>query len=225
MKDQHARSCGVPRRRRAPASPGCSSAATRCGSPARSCPNSVEAIVPTSGWRIYTIGSSIPRRRPGRVPADDRRRGRAAGRRTRSPTFARCPRAEQVSDFHCVTGWTRRQRPVGGRPVPRPPRRGRRPAEREGAAVRLGRGALRRHAHAAAGLRARRAARARHGRRAALASRTAAPSRVVMPRMYGYKSVKWVTRIEVRTTYDDLGYWEQRGYDEDAWIGALERVS
>jgi DMSO/TMAO reductase YedYZ molybdopterin-dependent catalytic subunit len=41
-----------------------------------------------------------------------------------------------------------------------------------------------------------------------------------MPRMYGYKSVKWVTRIEARTTYTDLGYWEQNGYDKDAWIGA-----
>ncbi len=45
-----------------------------------------------------------------------------------------------------------------------------------------------------------------------------APARVVMPQMYGYKSVKWVTRIEVRT--DVLpGYWEQHGYDADAWIG------
>ena len=45
-----------------------------------------------------------------------------------------------------------------------------------------------------------------------------APARVVMPQMYGYKSVKWVTRIEVRT--DVLpGYWEQHGYDADAWLG------
>ena len=49
-------------------------------------------------------------------------------------------------------------------------------------------------------------------------SRTARPLRLVMPQMYGYKSVKWVTRIEVRT--DVLpGYWEQRGYDTDAWLG------
>ena len=27
-------------------------------------PNSVESIVPTAGWRIYTIGSSIPRLDP-----------------------------------------------------------------------------------------------------------------------------------------------------------------
>jgi DMSO/TMAO reductase YedYZ molybdopterin-dependent catalytic subunit len=46
-----------------------------------------------------------------------------------------------------------------------------------------------------------------------------APARVVMPRMYGYKSVKWVTGIEVQTHTDHVGYWEQRGYDEDAWIG------
>ena len=46
-----------------------------------------------------------------------------------------------------------------------------------------------------------------------------APARVVMPQMYGYKNVKWVTRIEVQTTYDHLGYWEQRGYDKDAWVG------
>jgi DMSO/TMAO reductase YedYZ molybdopterin-dependent catalytic subunit len=45
-----------------------------------------------------------------------------------------------------------------------------------------------------------------------------APVRVVMPQMYGYKSVKWVNRIEVRR---DLvpGFWETNGYDSDAWIG------
>ena len=46
------------------------------------------------------------------------------------------------------------------------------------------------------------------------------PTRVVMPRMYGYKNVKWVSRIEVEPHLDTVGYWEQRGYDEDAWVGA-----
>jgi DMSO/TMAO reductase YedYZ molybdopterin-dependent catalytic subunit len=45
-----------------------------------------------------------------------------------------------------------------------------------------------------------------------------APLRLVMPRMYGYKSVKWVERIVV-TREPVVGYWEQRGYDRDAWIG------
>jgi DMSO/TMAO reductase YedYZ molybdopterin-dependent catalytic subunit len=36
--------------------------------------------------------------------------------------------------------------------------------------------------------------------------------------MYGYKGVKWLHRIEL---VDKLvpGYWEQRGYDVDAWVG------
>ena len=45
-----------------------------------------------------------------------------------------------------------------------------------------------------------------------------APARVVVPRMYGYKSVKWVSRIELLTETDHRGYWEQRGYDRDAWV-------
>ncbi|MCA1656195.1 MAG: molybdopterin-dependent oxidoreductase [Actinobacteria bacterium] len=45
-----------------------------------------------------------------------------------------------------------------------------------------------------------------------------APARVVMPRMYGYKGVKWVQRIVVTDGVQD-GYWQQRGYDRDAWIG------
>ncbi len=60
-------------------------------------PDTVEAIVPTSGWRIYTIGSSIPRidpaayrltidgavERPVTYTLADLRRCRAS---TRSPT-------------------------------------------------------------------------------------------------------------------------------------------
>ena len=44
------------------------------------------------------------------------------------------------------------------------------------------------------------------------------PVRLFVGPMYGYKSLKWLERIEV---VDDLhpGYWEQRGYDVDAWVG------
>ena len=45
-----------------------------------------------------------------------------------------------------------------------------------------------------------------------------APARVVMPRMYGYKGVKWLERIVVTDRVAD-GFWEQRGYDRDAWVG------
>lgn len=44
------------------------------------------------------------------------------------------------------------------------------------------------------------------------------PLRLVVPGMYGYKFAKWVNRIEV---VDKVvpGYWEQNGYDVDAYIG------
>jgi DMSO/TMAO reductase YedYZ molybdopterin-dependent catalytic subunit len=51
-----------------------------------------------------------------------------------------------------------------------------------------------------------------------LAREHGAPARVVIPEMYGYKNVKWVSRIVVGTA-SGPGYWEQRGYDVDAWVG------
>ena len=45
------------------------------------------------------------------------------------------------------------------------------------------------------------------------------PLRLVMPRMFGYKGPKWVTRIEFRSLRD-TGYWEERGWRMDAWIKA-----
>ena len=50
-----------------------------------------------------------------------------------------------------------------------------------------------------------------------------APMRLVVPQMYGYKSVKWVERIVV-TREPIVGYWEQRGYDRDAWVGRSNAV-
>lgn len=41
---------------------------------------------------------------------------------------------------------------------------------------------------------------------------------MVIPRMYGYKGVKWLNRIVLVPEALD-GYWEQRGYDRDAWVG------
>jgi DMSO/TMAO reductase YedYZ molybdopterin-dependent catalytic subunit len=36
--------------------------------------------------------------------------------------------------------------------------------------------------------------------------------------MYGYKNVKWVNRITL-VPNQGPGYWEQRGYDVNAWVG------
>ena len=37
--------------------------------------------------------------------------------------------------------------------------------------------------------------------------------------MYGYKSLKWLSGIEVTATQVP-GYWEGRGYDVDGTVGA-----
>jgi DMSO/TMAO reductase YedYZ molybdopterin-dependent catalytic subunit len=44
------------------------------------------------------------------------------------------------------------------------------------------------------------------------------PVRLYVAPMYGYKSCKWLERIELTETVVP-GYWEAYGYDIDAWIG------
>ncbi|UFT98191.1 molybdopterin-dependent oxidoreductase [Radiobacillus kanasensis] len=44
------------------------------------------------------------------------------------------------------------------------------------------------------------------------------PVRLITPEMYAYKSVKWLNRIEL-IEEEHIGYWEQRGYAQDAWVG------
>jgi DMSO/TMAO reductase YedYZ molybdopterin-dependent catalytic subunit len=51
-----------------------------------------------------------------------------------------------------------------------------------------------------------------------LAREHGAPVRLVIPEMYGYKNVKWVSRIDLVPRAED-GYWELLGYDRDAWVG------
>jgi DMSO/TMAO reductase YedYZ molybdopterin-dependent catalytic subunit len=45
-----------------------------------------------------------------------------------------------------------------------------------------------------------------------------APVRVVIPEMYGYKNVKWVAEVNL-VSEESYGYWENLGYDRDAWVG------
>ena len=89
----------------APGSPGCFFARDIFGLFGKVVPDGVESLVPSSGWRIYTIGSSMP----SIAPADYRLRIVGHVERPTTLTLAdlrSLPRAEQVSDFHCVTGWS-----------------------------------------------------------------------------------------------------------------------
>ncbi|WP_260471887.1 molybdopterin-dependent oxidoreductase [Bacillus salinus] len=43
------------------------------------------------------------------------------------------------------------------------------------------------------------------------------PARLIVPKMYAYKAVKWLVRIEA-IDHEHLGYWQVRGYDTNAWV-------
>jgi DMSO/TMAO reductase YedYZ molybdopterin-dependent catalytic subunit len=185
---------------------------------ARLYPDDLGSVLPgpTSGWRIYTVAASMPDvdRRQYRLRVEGHVRRPVS---LRFDDLQRLPRAEQVSDFHCVTGWSVddvRWRGVriedvlaAAEPLPGAGALSFVSAERPYVDSLTMTQALLPDVMLAWEMDGRPLSRP-HG----------APVRLVVPRMYGYKSVKWVERIVVTRT-PELGYWEQRGYDRDAWIG------
>ena len=53
--------------------------------------------------------------------------------------------------------------------------------------------------------------------RAPLIREQGSPLRLIYPDMYGYKNVKWVRRVEVKSQRD-VGFWEQNGWEIDAYV-------
>ena len=172
-------------------------------------------IIP-SGWRIYTVAASMPRFDPATW------RLRIDGLVDRPQTIdyeqlRALPAAEQISNFHCVTGWT----------VDKVHWRGVRFADllaaatpRPDAGVLTFTSAEKPYVDTLTLDQARlpdvMLAYEMDGQ--PLSRPHGAPVRVVIPDMYGYKNVKWVERITVGA-HAQPGYWEQRGYDTDAWVG------
>jgi DMSO/TMAO reductase YedYZ molybdopterin-dependent catalytic subunit len=175
----------------------------------------VEIPIVGGGWRIFTVNPPMP------VFGPKRWRLRIDGLVERPVELTydellALPRARQVSDFHCVTGWSVED--VGWAGVrfddllaqarPRPEARAVSfySAEKpyvDSLTLEQARAADAMLAYEMDGKPLTRP----HG----------APARVVMPKMYGYKNVKWVERI-VLTREPLVGYWEERGYDPDAWV-------
>ena len=173
-------------------------------------------LFPVGGWRIYTISGSMPEFDPKtwRLEIDG-----LVGK-PRSFTYGELralPRAHQVSDFHCVTGWTVHGVRWSGvrfahlldqvEPLP------------EAKAIRfvsleqpyddsLTLEQLRLHDVLLA----------LDMDGAPLSRPHGSPARVVIPEMYGYKGVKWLTRMEL-VAHQPTGYWEGLGYDQNAWVG------
>ena len=180
-------------------------------------PESVRAAIPVGqGWRIYAVNPPYPRFDPGRW----RLRIEGLVERPRSLTYDELlalPQVDQTSDFHCVTGWSVEDVAWRGvrfadllaaaAPLPAARALAFVSAERPYVDTLTLRQALAPDALLAHAMDGRPLTRP-HG----------APARVVMPRMYGYKGVKWLERIVVTDRVAD-GYWEQRGYDRDAWVG------
>ena len=127
------------------------------------------------------------------------------------------PRAEQVSDFHCVTGWSvTNVRWAGVRFADLLRAASPLPAAKALTFVSAERPYVDSLTIAQADLKDVLLAYQMDGK--PLAREHGAPVRVVIPDMYGYKNVKWVARVVVGERPLD-GYWEVRGYDRDAWVG------
>jgi DMSO/TMAO reductase YedYZ molybdopterin-dependent catalytic subunit len=176
----------------------------------------IAPVLPSSGWRIYSVADHLPTFDPAswRLSIG----GLVAQPRTLTyDELLALPRVEQVSTFHCVTGWTvQNVRWAGVRvsDVIGPAR----PAANAGALrfvsaekpyddyLTTGQASL--HDVLLAYEQDGKPLSRGHG----------APLRLVIPDMYGYKNVKWIERIEV-VPHVRNGYWEALGYDRDAWVG------
>jgi DMSO/TMAO reductase YedYZ molybdopterin-dependent catalytic subunit len=173
-------------------------------------------ILPTGGWRIYTISGHMP------VfdPATWRLKIGGLVEQPVSLTYDQLralPRVEQVSNFHCVTGWSvnnvhwagvRMDHVLGtARPLD------------SGHALRFTSMEVPYVDYLTmrqASLRDVLLAYEMDGK--PLPREHGAPVRLVIPEMYGYKNVKWLQGIDVVPQLEP-GYWENLGYDQDAWVG------
>jgi DMSO/TMAO reductase YedYZ molybdopterin-dependent catalytic subunit len=173
-------------------------------------------LIPTGGWRIYTVSGSLPEFHPATWRLE------VAGLVERPVSLdyrqlLALPKSEQVSTFHCVTGWTVHDVAWGGVRIkdvltlvgPHPRAAALRFVSAEDPYddyLTLKQASLP-DVMLAYEMDGKPLSRA-HG----------APLRLVIPDMYGYKNVKWLRRIEL-VPREGVGYWEDLGYDQDAWVG------
>jgi DMSO/TMAO reductase YedYZ molybdopterin-dependent catalytic subunit len=173
-------------------------------------------ILPSGGWRIYTIS--------GHMPVFDPATWRLKiGGLVEQPVslsydeLRALPHVEQVSTFHCVTGWTVKDVHWGGV----------RMNDVLNAAKPLAAGQALRFVSMEvpyvdyltlpqAELHDVMLAYEMDGQ--PLPREHGAPVRLIIPEMYGYKNVKWLQEIDV-VQQAESGYWENLGYDQDAWVG------
>jgi DMSO/TMAO reductase YedYZ molybdopterin-dependent catalytic subunit len=173
-------------------------------------------LFPVGGWRIYTISGSMP-------IFDERSwQLEVSGLVGKPRTFtyqelAALPRSHEIRNFHCVTGWEVKNVRWSGVRLSQLLDL----VEPQSSATAVHFVSMEQPYDDSLSLEQARL----HDVMLALEldgkplSRPhGSPVRVVIPEMYGYKGVKWLTKIEL-LDHQPTGYWEQRGYDQDAWVG------
>ena len=168
------------------------------------------------GWRIYSVQSPLPVFDPASFEL------RITGlverpQRLRWSEVAALPGERQTSDFHCVTGWSVDKvhwegiRPQTIIDLVRPKPAAAFVSLQSLETPYIDQISLQQFREPNALL-----ARRQDGK--PLTRSHGAPLRLVLPSMYGYKNVKWVRELRFDAVQTP-GYWEQRGYDTDAWVG------
>ncbi len=188
----------------------------------RAIPDPISSAVSGGGWRIYSVAPPMPAFDPNRYSLSIG--GLVERPQTLSwPQVAALPGVDDVSDFHCVTGWSVLDvRWEGIRPVTiiemvRPL-----PSARYVTFTSLETPYADQISLEQFQLEDVMVARTMDGR--PLTRVHGAPLRVIIPQMYGYKGVKWLAGIRFDAE-PGLGFWEQRGYDVNAWVGRSNGIS
>ena len=179
-------------------------------------PEPVREALPLDGWRVYAVNPPMPSFDPATF------RLRVTGLVDRDLDLSwsevqELPRVAQASDFHCVTGWSvDAVRWEGFRLQALFDRAGLQSEATHLEFVSLEKPYVDTLSVRQALLPDVLVADRMDGR--AMPKEHGAPLRLVIPQMYGYKGVKWLTEVRA-TNRPQVGYWEQRGYDTDAWVG------
>ncbi|HZG56043.1 molybdopterin-dependent oxidoreductase [Paenibacillus sp.] len=132
------------------------------------------------------------------------------------PTFAKLARTAQVSDFHCVTGWSVYRATWEGVPL-----------KELLAAAGVAAGAKYVKFYSGDGVYTDALSLEQAGMEDVMVAALidgkplpedlGGPVRLIVPKMYAYKSVKWLQGIEL-IDREHIGYWQERGYEIDAWV-------
>ncbi|MDX3617462.1 molybdopterin-dependent oxidoreductase [Streptomyces europaeiscabiei] len=187
------------------------------GEAAQKDPTGLTGLLPNGGgFRYYSVTSSVPRKNAKnyRLTVD------GLVDKPTSYTLAdlrALPQTRMVKDVQCVTGWR----------VPDTPFEGvRLSALLDAAGVRSSAGAVRFTCFDGAYSESLTLEQARRTdvlvalrmQDKDISHNHGGPVRLYVAPMYFYKSAKWLSGIEV-TEKVEPGYWEERGYDIDAWVG------